>query len=326
MSFFTNFRKRVPTPEQLVKLAKITDPHQRRTLMLCIENGEAIPDFAWRPIPPLPPEALEGIRKATVDLMNDLQPIAHEKGLSPLELLRNQYSAEAKFDALVAKARKSGTDETGWLCTQIRDISRELEFAAESRTIPLFAWGNYFLTGVTFNNLALAGKPGASESLLIFTHMNLRSPGADVVGIIPDSVKDDKTKFLTVLLKLAKENRSTEQPVMAGLPTYVMLLPGSPLQAVDLKDILFEFTRTVELLEPISGTIARYQTCYGEPKKRAEKELEDLVLRVKNRTSEGTQERFEPMSRGVFEEWWKCVADPEHVKREMAEITAVLQA
>lgn len=59
-----------PTHEQRQLLSRIVNENQRRALERAIARGDRIPEYAWHPVPVLPPEAEELIRRKASELLD----------------------------------------------------------------------------------------------------------------------------------------------------------------------------------------------------------------------------------------------------------------
>ncbi len=177
MGLFDRFRRRGPTGEQAARLKHITNAQQRAALLKAIADGDAIPEYAWEPIP------------------EELDPVAMVLALQPIvtcaETLRATATAASHYlsDAIECPALASAP------------VFSEL-----------LAWGYFNPFGPTTCSLFLVDVPTADEQIIFFRWLNPFATGATAYGLVPNTVAGNPQQLASVLERLfagGAQERST---------------------------------------------------------------------------------------------------------------------
>lgn len=292
MGFFDGFRGRKPIQEQLERLSRITNPHQKKALLATIEAGEQIPEYAWSPLPQ--------------DL--DIRRLASDARSRMAQWLAEEIRRCAEM------ARLTATKASGYLCTPIANCDALGSAAAFT---PLCAWGIFNPFGPTMKALMLVDAPHCSARLLFCRQLHPLAPSAVVYGLIPEAPSKNAEQLALILRRLFERNGSPEHPLLGSLPTHIPAVRDSPISKGWLKELFFLSAQHVDMRD-IDATCHRMVTCKGDPWKRVAAELKAGPQAALDSSTGELQPA--PATRAQLERWWALVTDPEHVQSETSQM------
>jgi hypothetical protein len=307
MGIFDRSKRNKPSQKQLELLSKITNPEQKKALLAAIESGEEIPDYAWEPIP-------EGVSRDELIEVAMKARAAGEQFRKTQQNLGSPSEASDPVQAFADKARSTATEATNYLCEPIDGCD---EIGSAPDFIPLCAWGIFNPFGPTMTSVTLVSVPGGGEKLIFLRILHPMTPSAVVYGLLPPDVINDEEKLLSTLHTLFESNGSPECPLILGLPTHVIDIPGSPISQNQVKELLFLASQSAELgdIEKSCESLAMYKV---DPWGRTSAEFKRALREAGKQTHAG--ENATPISRQQFERWWTLVTDPEHVQSEASQM------
>jgi hypothetical protein len=314
MRFFGR-KRQTPTDEQRRRLARISNPGQRRTLLAAIERGETVPDYAWTPFS----EEI-GQTSDVAELHEQLLQYAESSGRDVMEVIAS-ISPSSHIQFYADKARETATADTGYLCLEPIHVHSDLVATADNATGILF-WGIFNPYGPTLYFLSLVGVSEQAESLLYFTRVNPFQCQNLVYGIIPDSIRADYLN--DIVDDLVTRHATGEFGLFpASLPSFLMPLSRGiavyELTHKGFRHVSAEDVRTeCELLRRIPNDPWKMAT---EMRRRG---LTAALQERQDGFADASQLRHDEASRrkpaAALDEWLSLVLEPERVNAYLGQL------
>jgi hypothetical protein len=310
MGFFDRFRRRRATPEQEARLARITNPQQRATLLKALADGDTIPEYAWEPLP---------TEFDTVAFLRRADKAAATRRVPVVEAAPSEASHPSADDVdreivrCAEMLRPTATAATGYLSASI-----DCQALASARVFtPLLAWAFFNPFGPTLCALHLVEVPGTREYVIFLRSLNPFATSATAHGLLPAPVGQDTPQLVSILRRLF----SGEETPMPNLPTHVRLLPESPLNASQAKTIILSSAKATDS-QALAVTIQRLKTYKGDPWKRTAVERDEAFARIRPGGVDASAAAVGggPATEAQFEQWWVLATDPDHVRSEVDQL------
>ncbi len=311
MGFFDRFRRRrQPTREQAERLSRITNPQQRAALLSAIAEGEAIPEYAWNPLPTefdaaaLARRVRERFHSAP---SSETQPVEEETVPASTDDVDGEIARCADL------LRPAATAESGYLSAPI-----ECPALASARVFtPLLAWAFFNPFGPTLCALHLVRVPRTGERVIFCRSLNPFANSALACGLVPDAVAQDVPRIVSVLTRLF----SGSDTPMPNPPTHVQVPPESPLAPTQAREIILSSVKRTRAKE-LAVTIQRLKDYKGDPWGRTAVERDEAFARLRQGLASPTQASPDETlaTTAQLEEWWTAATDPVHVQSEVAEL------
>lgn len=290
--------QRPPTPEE--RLARITDPHQRRVLLLALARGETIPEAAWVPFHEMSP-IVQALIKAD----------PAETGGPPASVLRPKAWFPPPVGFSAGELRRFLDDETILL-------NVPFERFADADVTMLFGWGIFNPLGPTMATMNLVEAGPAQMLVYSYRHpLQQRDVG---YAAIPHEVARNKDSVRFLVSEVCSRNGSPGYPLLPGsLPSHVFVPAGGPLKLADMEGALRRLLvhSRPENLYALADKLERFR---GRPWDRASSELDDAVNAIVHKV-DPIGARWPPDDR-TWSTWWRAVTDEEHVASEMGQMQA----
>ncbi len=223
-----------------------------------------------------------------------LEPYWQRRGKPTWDEVLWSLSPVEEIQTCAQKARLTAGEKTAYLCEPIIDCPK---LGESKKFTPLCSWGCLNPAGPTLVDIRLVDVPQKSESLLFYYQQHFLTPKAIVFGLIPEQVRNEPDRLFSTLRVLFEQNGSHDQPLLDHLPTYVMVIPESPVSRESLEELLFlaaqDMTRRGMEMVPPSA--------------------EDSNARSESPLSSPSE----------FRRWWTKATDPDHVRSEMNQMQGV---
>jgi hypothetical protein len=302
MGLLDRFRRRGPalTAEQRARLSRIVNPQQRQALLDALASGEDIPEYAWTPISSkLDPTSLAALVEQARDQLQR----------------QSTASVDEELERAADSLRPEATATTHYLVPP-----QECEMAAlASRFTPLVGWGIFNPFGPTTSYLALLDVPDRDDRLLLQRMQHPLTQRATLVGLLPATVSD----LMPTLRQLFRQNGAPEHSLVAGLPSHILVPPGSPLELEQVRELFWlvaPLSSDAAYLDGVTASLLRHK---GNPWERASEGVRAALGQFGRPSRDEAVEASDPAAPSgpnpaQFARWWAAVTDSEHVQSELA--------
>jgi hypothetical protein len=186
----------------------------------------------------------------------------------------------------------------------------------------VFAWALFNPFGPTLCAVHLVEVPDTKERIIFFRWLNPFATGATAYGVVPEAVAHDPKRLVSILMPIFDPGSGgrAHAPVMPSLPTHVQLLPDSPLDSGQVRELVLAAAKGSDS-KALTTTMQRLRVYKGDPWKRTAVERDEAFERL----GKGTPPPPDPAAtvaatRAQLEEWWVLVTDPLHVQSEVREL------
>jgi hypothetical protein len=222
---------------------------------------------------------------------------------------------QAEITTCAQSLRATATGSSNYLGTPIECPA----LGSASAFTPVLAWALFNPFGPTMSAIHLVEVPNTKERIIFFRWLNPFATGATAYGLVPDAVAHDPKRLLGVLMPVFERRIGEPAPVMPSLPTHVQILPESPLESGQVRELVLAAGKGSDS-KALNTTMQRLRMYKGDPWKRTAVERDEAFERLGKGAPRPPDSPPVPATRAQLEEWWALVTDPVHVQSEVREL------
>ena len=181
----------------------------------------------------------------------------------------------------------------------------------------LFHYGIFNPMGPTWNVFSIARHPKHKFMLLCNRMLNPIGQSHQVLAVFSEDLSDD---FADLLGEIFRQNGSSENPLLAGLPTWVVVPSDASAQ---LAEEAFRSYYEEHGDEGLGRQVANFRKFAGNPWDRASEEMKGAMqeamagLKKESFVKKIFKSKKKP-TEATFEEWWEIVSSEEHLQTEVS--------
>ena len=229
-------------------------------------------------------------------------------------------SGEQSIETIAARARRTATEESAYLCTPMGDCAA---LGVVPHSTPLIAWGSFNPMGPTMCSLALVPSHGSREHLLFFrVHTPFTTTGI-VFGLVPDRLSKDPGRICRTLEQLFTRNGSNEFPLISSLPTYFPAIPESPLSMTQVKSLVLLAAQQATDQANVSALSDGIERHWCNPWERTKVEFDESLKAFQ--LGSGLPLHQPRPTLDDWERWWALVSHKDHVTSEVSQMPTAWQ-